>query len=82
MSSIDEVKIILGSVLGIGDRAKELTKDSVLLGGLPEFDSMAVVSVLTSIEEQYGVVIEDDDISAETFASVGSLAKYLDSIID
>ena len=79
-TSLEEVRMLLAGVLGLGKRAELLNEDSPLLGAIPEFDSMAVVSVLTAIEEQYGVVIEDDDVTAETFETVGSLARFLDHI--
>jgi len=77
--ALDDVRDILSTVLGLGDRAGVLQAESPLLGAIPEFDSMAVVTVLTAIEEQYGIVIEDDEVSAETFATVGSLAQFLES---
>ncbi len=52
--------------------------ETQLLGEIPEFDSMAVVSVITTMEEQFSIIIDDDDISGETFESVGSLTNYLD----
>ena len=61
------------------DRQFPLTHDTALFGELPEFDSMAVVSVLTMIEQDFDLVIEDDDISAEVFASVGTLTQFVAS---
>lgn len=52
--------------------------DVALLGEIPELDSMAVVSIITSLEEEFGIMIDDDDISAETFATLGSLADYVE----
>ena len=40
-------------------------------------DSMAVVSVIGALEEQFGIVVEDDEISAETFETVGTLCEFL-----
>jgi acyl carrier protein len=77
MATIDEVKNILRDSLQLGDRAKGLTVDTRLLGSVPELDSMAVLTVLTAIEERFGFTVEDDDISADTFATVGSLCDYV-----
>ncbi|MCB1864016.1 MAG: acyl carrier protein [Chromatiales bacterium] len=52
--------------------------DFALLGALPEFDSMAVVAVLTAIEDTFGFAVEDDAISADDFASVGSLCSFVE----
>lgn len=77
MILLDDVRAILGEVLSLGDRAGSLSEKTVLLGGIPEFDSMAVVSVIVALEEQFGIVVEDDEISAETFATVGTLCEFL-----
>ncbi len=79
MSSLDQVRDILDSALSLNGRAQSFDRDTVLLGDLPELDSMAVVSILTSLEEQLGIVIDDDDVSAETFESLGTLADFVDS---
>ncbi|MDH5694616.1 MAG: phosphopantetheine-binding protein, partial [Gammaproteobacteria bacterium] len=57
---------------------ESLDVDTALLGGIPEFDSMAVVSVITAIEEQYGFVVDDDEIDAEAFETVGALVSFVD----
>ena len=74
---LDDVKLILADVLSLGDAGRALDAGSPLLGAIPELDSMAVVQLLTALEEHYGITIEDDDISAHTFATVGSLADFI-----
>lgn len=77
MDTLASVKKILRDTLNLGDRAERLTADSPLLGGLPEFDSMAVVTVVTMIEDELGVTIDDDELSADVFATVGSLTDFV-----
>ena len=77
-----ELKNILGEILSLGDRASRFTDDTQLLGSLPELDSMAVVSLLTTIEERFGVAIGDDEISAQTFATFGSLRAFVEHKLD
>lgn len=79
MSNIDHLRAILDSTLNLGGRALMFTRETALLGDLPELDSMAVVMVLTGIEERFGVVIEDDEVSAETFETLGSLTDFIDA---
>ena len=78
MQHLEDIKTILADVLALGDRKDELTADSGLMGSIPEFDSMAVVNVLTALEEHFGIMIDDDEISASTFETVGSLARFVD----
>ncbi|RYE81507.1 MAG: acyl carrier protein [Oxalobacteraceae bacterium] len=76
---LDEVKTILIDVLGLGEAGTRLDADSPLLGSLPELDSMAVVSVMGALEEHFDIAISDDDISASTFETLGSLAAFVAS---
>lgn len=78
MAVIDDVKQILRDSLQLGERANGFDASTRLLGSVPELDSMAVLTVLTAIEEQFGITVADDDISAETFATVGSLCDYVE----
>lgn len=77
MTHLDQVKNILTDVLGLGPRGAELDAATPLLGNLPEFDSMAVVALVAALEEHFGIAIDDDDLSASTFATVGSLADFV-----
>ncbi|MFC1750299.1 acyl carrier protein [Pseudomonadota bacterium] len=78
MAVFDDVKHILADVLQLGDDVEEFSVSTPLLGSIPELDSMTVVSLITSLEEYYGFVIEDDEISAEVFESVGSLVSFIE----
>jgi acyl carrier protein len=77
MDTTQEVIRLLDDVLSLGGRASSFTRATPLLGSVPELDSMAVVSLITAMEEQFGIVIEDDDIDGQTFASVGSLTDFV-----
>jgi acyl carrier protein len=74
---LDEVKSILTDVLSLGEAGKRLEAQSPLLGALPELDSMAVVNVIAALEDQFGITVDDDDIGASTFETVGSLAAFV-----
>ncbi len=74
---LEEVKSILADVLDLGDAALAMTADSPLLGSVPELDSMGVVSLITALEEHFGISIDDDDIGASTFETLGSLSAFV-----
>jgi acyl carrier protein len=78
MPHLDEVRNILGDVLSLNERSNSLNQDSALLGCIPELDSMAVVNVLTALEEYFGFTIEDDEISATAFETLGSLTRFVE----
>ena len=72
------LRALLGDVLGIeAPRIAGFDDDTELFGALPEFDSMAVATLLTGIEERFAVLIEDDDVDAEDFATFGTLVAFV-----
>ena len=76
MTSDDVCKILI-EVLGIDTSKMRLSADTRLLGSLPEFDSMAVVSVLTAIEDHFGIVVDDDEVDGAIFETVGTLSAFV-----
>ena len=68
---------VLDSGLGLGGRTATFSRDTALLDAVPELDSMAVVSLITALEERFSMVIADDDIDSATFATVGSLSDFV-----
>ena len=79
MNTEQEVIEVLDIVLGLNGRAASFTRATALLGAVPELDSMAVVSLLTMLEERFGFAISDDEIDSQTFATVGHLVTFVDS---
>lgn len=82
MNPLPDIKVLLSRSLQLGPRADALTAASPLLGSLPELDSMAVVAILTALEDHFGFIIADDEISAETFATLGSLSEFVTRKLD
>jgi len=78
MSCLDEMKALLGDVLHLKKRTATLTADTPLFGSMPELDSMAVVLVVVAIEERLGVKLDDEDVTGETFATIGTLVALVD----
>ena len=76
---LQSVLALLDSVLGLGGRALSFGRDTPLLGAIAELDSMAVVTLIGSLEGLFGISINDDEISGDTFASVASLVDFVAS---
>lgn len=72
-----QVASILNEVLSLNGRASGFDRETQLLGALPELDSMAVVALITSLEDRVGIVIDDDAIDGGTFATFGSLVDFV-----
>ena len=73
----NEVVAIVDRVLGLGKRAVQFGPESGLLGHVPELDSMAVATLITSLEEHFGFTVDDDEIDGSVFATVGSLVEFV-----
>ena len=72
-----EIKQLLIELLSLDILPTEMDDDALLLGDIPEFDSMAIVAVITSLEEKYSFNSADDDLSAEVFESVETVVDYV-----
>jgi acyl carrier protein len=78
MATFDDVREVLRDVLQLGPRADGFDANTSLLGGIPEFDSAAVVSVVMALEDRFGFEIEDEEINADAFETVGTLTDFVD----
>lgn len=73
-----EVLHVLDEVLSLGGRGIQFNRHTRLLGAVPELDSMAVVGVITALEERVGITVDDREIDSFTFATVGSLIDFVE----
>ena len=76
---LEEVKTVVGSALQLGDRVKKMGESTPLLGAVPELDSMAVVNVITALEERFDITVGDDEIGAAAFETLGTLTRFVES---
>lgn len=75
---IDDVKMVIGNALQLGGRGQGMDASTPLLGAIPELDSMAVVNVITALEEHFGISVADDEIGAATFVTLGTLTAFVE----
>jgi len=76
-STVDDVADVLRTVLGLDGRP--LDASTPLFGAMPELDSAAVVELVVALEQRFGVDFDEDDVTAEVFEVVGSLATLVDA---
>jgi acyl carrier protein len=77
-SAFDVVKATVIETLDLRDRESTISHDTLLFGSMPELDSLALVELITALEVRFGFEMDDEDISAEVFESVGSLAAHIE----
>lgn len=75
---LDRLRRVVGGALHLGGRESELDVDTPLLGNIPELDSMAVLTVISALEEHFHFVVADDDDIAQAFETMGSLMDYVE----
>jgi acyl carrier protein len=78
-SILDDLKSVLVTTLGIEDRASSIEASTPLFGGLPELDSLAVLELVTAIEDEFDITIDDEEFSGDIFETLGSLASFVGS---
>ena len=72
------VRLVLADVLSLKPAtAAGLKTSTALFGSMPELDSMAVAGLLTELEDRLGIIIDDDDVGGELFATFGSLVAFV-----
>ena len=74
---MDEVKAVLVELLELEDRADAIDASTPLLGELPELDSMAVLELVLALEERFGIAVDGEDVTADAFATLESLAAFV-----
>ncbi len=80
-SSVEErLRLVLADVLGLSRvRAAALMPGSGLFGAMPELDSMAVAGLLTEVEDQFHITIDDEEVNGDMLETFGGLASYITS---
>lgn len=78
-ATLADVRSVLIETLGVEDRAESIDAATPLLGSLPELDSMAVLEVVAALESRFGITVDDEEVTAEAFETLGSLAALVDS---
>jgi acyl carrier protein len=79
MSDIVETTLreLLSDVLGLSqEQVATMDDDTELFGALPELDSMAVAGLLTELEDRLDIMIDDDEVDGELFATFGNLVAF------
>lgn len=77
MNIQNKVIPLIYKTLHLNKEQHNLNSDSILLGAIPEMDSIAVINIITSLEQEFDFIAEDDELDAELFETVGSVINYV-----
>ena len=74
------LRSILVDALGLdAERVAGFDNATGLFGHLPELDSMAVAGLLTEMEDQLDIVIDDEDVDGEMLETYGGLLAFAEA---
>jgi acyl carrier protein len=75
---LDDVTHVVVKTLAIEDRTGALSAETPL-ASIPELDSLAVLELVVELEKRFGIAFEDEDVTADVFDTIGSLAAFVAS---
>ena len=75
--TVSAVTTLIANTLDLAD-PESLDERTGLFGSMPELDSLAIVQLVTELEDHFGFEFDEDDITGEVFENVGSLSDYVD----
>ncbi|MEX1198523.1 MAG: hypothetical protein WEB57_11775 [Pseudohongiellaceae bacterium] len=78
MSALELTRKLLRDCLQLSE-SEPLTRETPLLGGFPEFNSLTIATLMVEIEEAVDCGIDDDEITGEIFETVGSLTDFVET---
>ncbi len=77
MSEIsDRIRDYINSELMLEDSSASLSDDTPLLAGV--IDSLGLMQLISFIEEEFDVAIDDAEVTATNFRTVGDIQRLID----
>lgn len=61
-----------------GSRSKSPTHTLIFFGNDQSQDSVAALKLIMQIEDEFGITVEDEEITPENFNTVENLIRYLE----
>lgn len=77
MNTESELLTLVDTALNLEGRSRDFTRDTPLLGAVPELDSMGVVAIITALEDRFGLSVDDDEIDGAVFRTWGTLLDFV-----
>lgn len=77
LETIQKIKQILVTRLLVGKAEEEIGDSEHLFEGGLELDSSSAIEFVLAVEEEFGLVFEEDDMRIENFANPRALAEFM-----
>ena len=72
----DQIKALIIEKVLVGVDPAEISNDSELVAELG-LDSIQIIGLIGGLEEEFDIVLEDDDLDFELFSTINNLAKLV-----
>jgi acyl carrier protein len=76
-STQDRIKDLIVEKVLVGVNPDEISNDSELVAELG-LDSIQIIGLIGGLEEEFDIILEDDDLDFELFSTINNLAKLVD----
>lgn len=77
-TTIDQLRHLIAERLNLNIALEDIDPDAQLLEGGLKLDSLALVELITLIEEQFAIQFDENDFNVEAFGNLRSLAKVIE----
>ena len=74
---ICRIKKIVASMSGMGLRGDEIADDEPIFEGGLELDSSISMELILALEDSFGVLITDEDLTLPNFATPAAIANFI-----
>lgn len=72
----DRIKMVLTREAMVHKKPEEISNVASLIGNMG-LDSIQIVELITGLEDEFDISMEDEELSLELFENVNSLAKFI-----
>ncbi len=72
---VPKVKQIVVEVLELDVPVDSISDEAVIFEGDLAADSIQALEIITGVEDEFGILFDDEELNAELLASVGTLAE-------
>lgn len=74
---VEEIRSLVKEILPAGRAAGDLGVDDPLAGA--GMDSMRMMMLISGLQRQFDIVVEEEDLLDENFRSLGALASFVEA---
>jgi len=75
----DRIINLICTDIAVDLSAEEITAQSSLFDDL-SFDSIKMIELLTKLEQEFEIELDDEDLDFQVFATINTLTTFVDSV--